>query len=81
MKLASLTSRISSATTALALSVALFATNHTVTVACFAIAAVAFVGVIAARDYAPRARRWQPSLTTPSHQPRSTRAHRFRLAA
>jgi hypothetical protein len=80
MKLASLPSRISAATTAVALTVALFATNHTVTVAFFSVAAVAFVGVIAARDYAPRARRWQPSVVT-ANRPQPRRAHRFRLAA
>lgn len=80
MKLASLFSRISATTTALALGVALFSGHHAVTVTGFALAAVAFVGVIAARDYAPRRRRWQPSIATPHRTP-ARGAQRLRLAA
>lgn len=46
----------------------------------YGLAACAFIVVIAARDYAPKGRRWQPAVTH-AVSPAARGAHRFRLAA
>lgn len=78
MKLSSLLSKISAATSALALTLAFVVSNSSATF--LAIAAVAFVGLIAVSDYAPRTRRWQPAINARRASSSRSTQH-MRLAA
>ena len=78
MKLSSLLAKFSAAISVVTLALAVLFTGYAATF--LAISAVAFVGLIAARDYAPRPRRWQPAVSARRHNG-SHDAHRLRLAA
>ncbi len=61
------------------LALAVFSTQFNETL--YGIAACAFIVLIAARDYAPKGRRWQPRVAAAPQRPTKRQAHRFRLAA
>lgn len=77
MKLVSLLSRLSLAAVS-AFVFALVLNQHALAV--FAVAVSSLLLLVAARDYAPRARGWQPRLAPVNH-PASRSTHPFRLAA
>jgi hypothetical protein len=79
MKLLPNLTRVAAIISSIAFAAAIFSTQFNDTL--YGIAACAFVVLIAARDYAPKARRWQPRVDLGPRQPTKPQSQRFRLAA
>ncbi|HVU23078.1 MAG TPA: hypothetical protein VHE13_03065 [Opitutus sp.] len=78
MKLISVLTRVTAGAAA-ALAVAIL--FNTYAGAAYAVATSAFLLLIVARDYSPRAPRWQPRLVPTHRTPPRRRSQSFRLAA
>lgn len=77
MKLISLLTRVTAGTAAV-FAIAFLSNWHAS--AAYAIATSAFLLLIVARDYSPRARRWQPRLAPVHRTPGARAKQRLRLA-
>ncbi|HWA84597.1 MAG TPA: hypothetical protein VG710_00115, partial [Opitutus sp.] len=78
MKLVSILTRVAVGTAA-ALAIAIL--FNTLAGAAYAIATSAFLLLIVARDYSPRAQRWQPRLAPTHRTPPGRKNQSLRLAA